>query len=195
MRQSDPLPVRLGRRIHALSLRIYPADFRRNFAADMQQVFANSSRDAYRDRGFLGLLRVFVHTTFDLGITAMKEHAAGNTFISILILAAILAMIFFIGWVDLHNNEPQPAALCIIVFTFILSFFRPRKPWLWAILIGLSIPLSQLFALIKGTGSLQNLLTCVIAFIPAFIGAYSGWLFRRAFSSIHQTPKTPTPQS
>jgi len=194
----DPRPVRLCRRIYALALRAYPARFRDEFANEMRQVFADMCRDAYRDHGVMGLLSLCAHSTADLGITAMKEQistSSGKVVRTAVLLTVILAMGFFIGWVDLHNNEPQPAAMCIIVFTFILGFRSPAKAWLWAILIGLSIPASQSFALVKGTGSLHNLLTCVIAFIPAFIGGYSGALVRWVAFSNNKTPRSGAPQT
>jgi hypothetical protein len=193
----DPWLVRLCRKIFAFALRVYPARFRGEFADEMQQVFANACRDVYHDRGVLGLMGLCVYTTFDLGITAMKEQISAsprNVLRSISLVIVILAMGFFIGWVDLHNNEPQPAAMCIVVFSFILGFRSPAKAWLWAILIGLSIPVSQSVALAKGTGSLHNLLTCVIAFIPAFIGGYSGALVRWGASSNNKTPHSGAPQ-
>ncbi len=186
MRQADPFIVRLCRGIYALSLRAYPKSFRANFEEEMRQVFADSCRQAMESGGWIGVAKLMTLTTCDLGITAMKEHATTHGFGVLLLATAIAGAICFIGWVDQHNDEPQPAALCIIVCSFVLSTFFPRRPWLWAILIGASIPFAGGFMLLRGKGDLHGFLTCPVAFIPAFIGAYAGWLVRKgAFAGLN----------
>jgi Clp amino terminal domain, pathogenicity island component len=69
--------VRASTRVYRLLLLAYPRRFRREYGADMAQVFADSGRDALRCRGVPGLLRLWVDTLFDLLTTVPREHLSG----------------------------------------------------------------------------------------------------------------------
>ncbi len=94
----------------------------------------------------------------------------------------------FAWWVDSRNDEPQAAVLVILVVTFIVGFLLPRQAWLWAIIVGLCIPIGYLAA--RAVGFLPSTpvepgwYASVIALIPAFIGAYAGALGRIAINSM-----------
>jgi hypothetical protein len=60
--------------IYRLFLLAYPAAFRRDFGPDMAQVFRDSCRDAYQQRGTLGVFNLWVPTILDLVVTAFEEH-------------------------------------------------------------------------------------------------------------------------
>jgi hypothetical protein len=88
----------------------------------------------------------------------------------------------FAWWVDTNNDEPQAAVLVILVVTFTVGFLIPHRAWLWAVIVGLCIPLGYLLA--QSLGYLPLTLPepawygSLIALIPAFIGAYIGALGR-----------------
>lgn len=95
-----------------------------------------------------------------------------------------LTLVFgcIIGYLNLHNNEVQPAVLAILVFTALLSFLQPRRAWLWAILLGLSVMLSYFIAEAIGYHAPPpdpNIFATLIALIPACIGATLGAVLRR----------------
>jgi hypothetical protein len=85
-------------------------------------------------------------------------------------------------WVDSRNDEPQAAVLVILVVTFAVGFMLPRKAWLWAVTVGLCIPLGYLLARTLGylpqTQLEPDWYGSLIALIPAFICAYAGALGR-----------------
>jgi hypothetical protein len=76
-----PRSLTASRRLYRILLRLYPAAFRRHHGAAMEQLFRDSCRDAYAERGFPGLLVAWGHALGDLGRTALREHrdAIGNT--------------------------------------------------------------------------------------------------------------------
>jgi hypothetical protein len=88
----------------------------------------------------------------------------------------------FAWWVDSRNDEPQAAVLVILMTTFILGLLVPRRAWLWAIVVGLCLPLGYLLARSVGylpaTPVEPGWYASIIALIPAFIGAYGGALSR-----------------
>ncbi len=103
-----------------------------------------------------------------------------------------MALAVFAGVVDTHNDEVQAAVLVILVGAGTLALIEPRAAWRWALLLGLSIPVTYLLVpLVDDTApfDIHNYWGTFVAFIPAFVGAYGGvflrWLVER--------PSTPKP--
>ncbi len=86
------------------------------------------------------------------------------------------------GLVDLTQSEVQPAALLVLVLTFLLGFAQPQRAWAWALIIGSSILFAHLLAALAGYKPPYpvepNVFATLLALIPAFIGAYSGAAIR-----------------
>lgn len=105
---------------------------------------------------------------------------------SIAVVCVITAVIggFLAGAVDFNNDEPQAAVIVVVVFAGALGFARPKYAWLWAIIVGLGIPLVYLIATALGYPSRSvpepGWYASLIALIPAFISAYGGVLLRKA---------------
>jgi cyanate permease len=97
------------------------------------------------------------------------------------VIGAILA-----GAVDFNNDEPQAAVIVIVVFAGLSGFIQPKRAWLWAIIVGLGIPLIYLIATALGYHSRSvaepGWYASLIALIPAFISAYCGALLRKVIS-------------
>ncbi|CAN5566980.1 hypothetical protein BH10BAC5_BH10BAC5_12910 [soil metagenome] len=107
------------------------------------------------------------------------------------ILLTILAMVC-ISFVDFNSDEVQSAALLIVIFSFVAGFFDSKNAWAYAISIGSSIFLGNLF--FKAAGMYPkdpniNIASTYIALIPAFIGAYLGALARYIYSTFHTDVK------
>jgi NhaP-type Na+/H+ or K+/H+ antiporter len=87
------------------------------------------------------------------------------------------------GAVDFRNDEPQAAVIVILAFAGALGFLRPKRAWLWAIIVGLGVPLVYLIASALGYQSRSvpepGWYASLIALIPALISAYSGVLVRK----------------
>jgi ABC-type multidrug transport system permease subunit len=91
------------------------------------------------------------------------------------------------GWVDFNNDEPQAAAIVVILCAALLGFAQPRNAWRWAIVIALGIPVVYLIATTLGlqprTPPEPGLYASLLALIPSFISAYGGVLIRKVISS------------
>lgn len=61
-------------RAYRLLLLLYPGSFRREYGADMVQVFGDLSRDAYRCGGVRRWLRLWADTLQDALVSAPREH-------------------------------------------------------------------------------------------------------------------------
>jgi hypothetical protein len=97
----------------------------------------------------------------------------------LLVVAAV-----FTGWVELHSDEVQPTVALLLLFTALLAFARPHKPWRWAVLMAAAVPLAYVVAPVLGVTPRSqpepNLAATLIALIPAFLGAYAGAALRRS---------------
>jgi len=71
---STPRQVALADRCYCLLLLTYPADFRRAYAAEMASTFRACCREALREKGSWGLVRLCGSTIYDLITTSIKEH-------------------------------------------------------------------------------------------------------------------------
>lgn len=92
------------------------------------------------------------------------------------LLAAIVGLV--IAWVDSRPNWDDTGITAMGMFTCCALFgaFLPKRPWTWALAIGIWIPL---FAIIfhQNYGSL-------LAIVFAFAGSYAGALLRKAIGSV-----------
>jgi len=84
-----------------------------------------------------------------------------------LIIVAILIG-WGITWLDSGPNWEGTGftALLIVISTGLLGFFSPNRPWLWALTVGIWIPLVGVF--------IRHNFGGVLALVVAFIGAYMG---------------------
>jgi hypothetical protein len=101
-------------------------------------------------------------------------------------LLLALCVAIFAGWVDFNNDEPQAAALIILVMTILLGWLQPAKAWLWAIIVASGLP--GMYLMLRALGyqpaspPSPRWFASLLALIPAFIGAYAG-VFARAIVS------------
>jgi hypothetical protein len=69
-------PLAAAARAYGLLLLLYPRQFRREYGADMAQVFGDLCRDAYRWGSMPSLQRLWAATLRDLAISVPREHLA-----------------------------------------------------------------------------------------------------------------------
>jgi hypothetical protein len=65
-------------------------------------------------------------------------------------------------------------AAALLIISGVLGFLGPDRPWLWALALGVWIPLVEIVRA-------QNYWTIMVLFI-AFLGAYAGMAFRKWLS-------------
>ena len=153
----------------------------------MMQVFADCFRQAERQGGGRHYIRLWRFAIVDLVLAAAKERGAqlcAENYLRLKMIMTVLVALMlaaFTGWIDINNTDVQPAAACILSFTFGLSLFRPGSWWFWALVVGLSIPAAH--ALVRLVGmhlpyQVDGFATTFVALIPAFIGSGSGAFIR-----------------
>ena len=165
----------------------YPSDFYCEYGEEMRLVFQDACRDALDAKGISGLARFWTGILADLMVSTCKEHFTDmdKKAASLCLLAFALGLC--IGYLDFHSKEVQVPVFFILVFTFGFGLALPQKAWRWALLIGAGVPLCHIVnALLRRPPPYPvepNVFATCIAFIPAFIGAYTGAFLRRLFPS------------
>ena len=81
-----------------------------------------------------------------------------------------------IGMIDLTATEVQLPALMLLTIGFFAGYAKPKYAWVWALLLGIWVPLAEFTALAIGLkiGYRPDILASSIALVPAFVGAYGG---------------------
>ena len=67
--------VTLSLNLYRLLLHAYPAEFQREYAAQMTQVFRDCCLTAERQDGLSGMLLLWIHTLVDFFISVIQEHS------------------------------------------------------------------------------------------------------------------------
>ncbi len=90
----------------------------------------------------------------------------------------LLTMLFgvIIGLIDLNSTEPQLPALMLLSIGFFAGYAKPKYAWVWALLLGIWVPLAEFTTLAIGMqlAYRPDILASSIALVPAFVGAYGG---------------------
>ena len=94
-------------------------------------------------------------------------------FLTALVIAILLGI--SIAYIDTrpHWDDTGISVLMILIAAFISGLLSPQRTWLIALAVGVWIPLFNIITA-RNFGSL-------IALIPAFIGAYSGYFAKNVF--------------
>lgn len=90
-------------------LHLYPKTYRTVYEAEMFHLFTDQCREAYKQRGRLGILFLWFRTLIDLGITVIREHLSDPR--------------AKIGLLEAVPNEPLPWKGVFLVLVPGLIFF------------------------------------------------------------------------
>ncbi len=96
----------------------------------------------------------------------------------------------FLAYADLHSDDSGIIAGFILIAALLLGTLSPARPWLWGILTGASIPLTELCILLYATpnphlGGAKGLLlllafTTTVSMAGSYIGAFAArFVWRR----------------
>lgn len=92
------------------------------------------------------------------------------------------------GWADAVINDLLFTALLVVMASMLLGILRPRWPWRWVVVVGVSIPLTELAAYrwlsVKPTRA--QVYGSFLAFFPGIAGAYGGAVVRRVVDNLRQ---------
>jgi hypothetical protein len=157
---------------YRILLRLYPKGFRRAYGAEAERVVRDLLRDE-RGRGPLWLPRLWGRVLPDLLSTAIRERGTRMKTVDWLLLGGALALGLAIALVDSSPGWDDTGVSAGALFLAIaaLGATRPVRAWLWALAVGLWIPV--LGIVLRGNPA------ALLALVPALLGAFAGAGARR----------------
>jgi hypothetical protein len=154
-------------RPHWLSrlVRLYPRRWRDRYGPELEALLEDSGAG--------------VRSAADLVRGALDAHLRGLRPRRTLPLALLLLCAAGVGWMNFHaTDDVQPVAAALVLAGFGFGAYRPRRAWLFALLLFAAVPASGLWAdaasYHPGLVRPAPLYESVIALIPALAGAYLG---------------------
>jgi len=107
------------------------------------------------------------------------------------VLVAVLALAggIFVGYADSHSDDVPLTLALLFGFSFLVGFLKPRRVWLWSLLVGIWVPV--LDALLRPIGLaphepsptpglLSTLAVLGLVMAACFAGAFAGALAGKA---------------
>lgn len=190
--------LRASDRLYRFALYLYPRDFRRVYGELMRQAFHDVCREAYKRGGKRSLGMVWAQTCGDLLTSAAVEHFESfrrerqMTRKSLITWGVVVLFSLITGYVNLNASEVQAPMGCLLLFSFIAGLLQPKAAWRWALLIGLSVPMSYFIGFAvnyKVVDPPRLPITLVVLVIPALVAVYLGALLHRGLA--HPAINTP----
>jgi hypothetical protein len=95
----------------------------------------------------------------------------------LLLLLLALGVGICIAWLDTRPTWDDTGITATVVFgsTLLLGAALPRRAWVWAIAVGIWIPVFNV--------ALQGNVGAVVSIVIAFAGSYAGVFLRKMFST------------
>src|SRR5258707_1241101 len=119
-------------------------------------------------------------------MTTESQLETRRSDLPIYFLAALLGIAT--GWIDVVVDDLLFTALLVLITCMLLGVLQPRWPWRWAVLVGASIPLTELAAyLIRTVKPTQaQVYGSFLTLLPGIAGAYGGAVVRGVINNLRQ---------
>ena len=92
------------------------------------------------------------------------------------------------GYADVLVDDLLFTALLVLASCMLLGLLRAKWPWRWVIMVGVSVPLTELGAYLIQTvkPARAQIYGSFLAFLPGIAGAYGGALMRGVIDNLRQ---------
>ena len=168
--------------LYRLLLRAYPPAFREAYGPLLEQAFRDILRaeQVARAAGGGSLVALWWWALGDLASSAFIERTSAmrNDWKWLVSLALALAVGLGIGIVDTspHWDDTGITAMAMLCASGVLGILHPRRPWVWALAIGVWIPILNILA----THNPSTIFALIFPFAGAYLGAFGRRLVTRA---------------
>jgi hypothetical protein len=188
-------------KFYALLVLAYSPHFRQRYGGEMVRVFGDCCQAAWERDGVCGLGAAWGRALVDLVCNAPVERVqdilrdpASRWLLAALAPFALL-LAGLIARADVCHAEVQGPVRLLILFTAFLGFAHPRLASLWALVLGASVPATQIIAGWRGWQLPYVIdgwtpVCALLALVPAFCGAYAGALARRLVKPLRANLQT-----
>ncbi|HTU93537.1 MAG TPA: hypothetical protein VMF69_25885 [Gemmataceae bacterium] len=121
--------------LYRLLLGAYPAAFRQEYGEAMVQLFRDTARDAYRRRGLLGLVAMWLRTLADFTISVIRQHRDRPVQVS---SESVLLRDFLQKWRRLGSEALSVTAFSAWYGLHLLRLYFRRSLLVWATLTAIA---------------------------------------------------------
>jgi hypothetical protein len=91
--------LEVSHKVYATSLVLYPSELRRDFGAEMVEVFDQQVSAAYSRSGFLGFFRVWFSAMQEFVTVALPSRLAERVVPIVGVMATLTLMMWFAGYI------------------------------------------------------------------------------------------------
>ena len=114
----------------------------------------------------------------------MPRQNAPNSDVAIHVLGAILGI--SAGVLEVALGDLLLTALFVLASTLLLGALRPERPWRWIVVVGVFVPLVELFAylLLGHKPYAAQVYESCLGFLTGIAGAYGGAVVRRGIEEL-----------
>lgn len=179
--------MRIHEWFYRILIGLYPAAFRREYQAPMQQAFRDQLR--YADTP-AKLAALWTWTLSDTARSATTEHIERWQSMKIAAYLLFVTMLILLGRYELRTDDTGMVVFFILVSAFTLTWMNPQRRWLWSF-VGWCVPAAEQFwgEPLPGLPDLKSRLM-LLAFVTfvGFVGSFTAALFRR--TTTNMVPKT-----
>jgi ABC-type multidrug transport system permease subunit len=92
----------------------------------------------------------------------------------------------FAGWIDVKLDDLLVTALLVLASCMLLGVLRPRRAWRWVAVVGIFVPVADLFAYILLTQkpTRAQVYESLLVFLPGIAGSYGGSMMRGVIDNL-----------
>ncbi len=114
----------------------------------------------------------------------MPEQPQSKSDVFAYLLGAALGA--FAGFMDVKVGDLLFTALLVLAPCILLGLLRPQKPWRWALLVGMFVPIADLLAylIMRQKPYRAQIYESFLVFMPGVAGAYGGALMRGVINNL-----------
>ena len=105
---SVPVVLQVSHKVYQRSLALYPGELRRDFGAEMIEVFDEQVSEAYSRSGFFGLLHVWFGAIREVVTIALPGRLAQRMLPIAAVTTALALMVWFAGYIGYVMEKACP---------------------------------------------------------------------------------------
>ena len=90
------------------------------------------------------------------------------------------------GWTEVKVGDLLFTALLVLAPCMLLGTIRPLKPWRWAVLVGIFVPIANgvAYLTMRQKPFRAQIYESFLVFLPGIVGAYGGAFMRGVINNI-----------
>ena len=120
----------------------------------------------------------------DLVTSAHSVATSSRTSMIVYVFAGVLGL--FAGWVNQFVDDVLLTALCVLAFTMLLGVWKKQRPWVWALLVWVGVPLTLAYYqfVVRWPHDRGQVYAAFLQLLPANAGGFGGYFMRQMIDHV-----------